>query len=57
VPIKGYDPEELYRDQEAFCQKLSIDPSKYQQHHALDDARLVREIYAKIEKSRRVLFS
>ena len=45
--VRGYSPEDcipggrLYKD-------LDIDAQSYHQHHALDDARLLRETYAKL---------
>lgn len=40
----GVNPEEFNKE---FCEKLGIDFSKYREHHALDDARLLKEIYLK----------
>jgi len=42
----GIDPERLDRENEAsIFPDIGIDVTKYRNHHALDDAKLVREIY------------
>ncbi|MFC1656922.1 exonuclease domain-containing protein [Patescibacteria group bacterium] len=46
--IKGYDPEEYFKNQKEFVKKLGINPDKYIQHNALDDAKLLRETYSKL---------
>ena len=43
----GIDPEEFDKNKNKFCERFGIDFSKYREHHALDDARLLREIYLK----------
>lgn len=43
---RGYDPE----DNEQLYKSLGIDTAKYHQHHALDDARLLREAYLKLQQ-------
>ncbi|HUW21051.1 MAG TPA: exonuclease domain-containing protein [Candidatus Bathyarchaeia archaeon] len=48
----GIDPESYYfGDENNFYKKIGIDYTKYKKHHALDDAKLLREVYLKfIEK-------
>lgn len=46
---KGYDPEEYYNNQKEFVKKLGINPDKYKQHNALDDAKLLKEVYLKLK--------
>lgn len=46
--IKGYNPEDYFKSQKEFVEKLGINPNAYKQHNALDDARLLREVYFKI---------
>jgi len=42
----GIDPESYYfGDKNNFYEKIGIDHSKYKQHNALDDAKLLREVY------------
>jgi DNA polymerase III epsilon subunit-like protein len=44
----GIDPERYDRENEGnFYAETGIDTTKYRNHHALDDAKLVREIYLK----------
>lgn len=46
----GLHPES-YKDQ-VFLERIGVDPSKYRKHHALDDARLLKDTYLKfLEKS------
>jgi len=40
----GKDPAELV----AYAAELGIDTKQYTPHHALDDARLVRDVYLKL---------
>lgn len=49
----GINPEAYFpRDKENFFRELGIDASKYREHNALDDARLLREVYLKmVEKN------
>ncbi len=49
----GIDPESYYfGDENNFYKKIGIDYTKYKKHHALDDAKLLREVYLKfIEKN------
>jgi DNA polymerase III epsilon subunit-like protein len=43
----GINPDVLVDRKKSFFDKLQIDLSKYTQHNALDDAKLLREIYLK----------
>lgn len=44
----GIDPEGYYYgDKNNFFSRIGVDSSKYQQHNALDDAKLLREVYLK----------
>jgi len=45
---KVYNPEEYFNNQKEFVSKLGIDSGEYKQHNALDDAKLLREVYFKI---------
>lgn len=47
----GIDPNVLSDRKQSFFDKLQIDLSKYIQHNALDDARLLREVYLKLSAS------
>jgi len=49
----SYSPEELVtaRRREKFCRKLGIKASGYREHHALDDAKFLRDIYIRLTKS------
>lgn len=42
------NPEILAERESSFFDKLGIDLSKYIQHDALEDAKLLREVYLKI---------
>ncbi len=45
----GFDPEVFSsKNKEKFCEQLGIDRHQYQEHQALDDARLLREVYLKL---------
>lgn len=45
----GIDPKSYSGDNKIkFCKELGIDISKYKIHNALDDAKLLREVYLKI---------
>ena len=44
------DPEGYFKNQKEFVSKLGINPNAYTQHNALDDAKLLREVYFKIVK-------
>lgn len=44
----GYNPLDYYEKQKDFVKKFEIDPTKFVQHNALDDARLLRETYLKL---------
>jgi len=47
----GIDPESYYfGDKNNFYRKIGIDHTKYKKHHALDDAKLLREVYLKFIK-------
>jgi len=50
----GMDPESYYfGDKNNFFKKIGIDHKKYKIHNALDDARLLKEVYLKfIQKSK-----
>jgi len=44
----GIDPEAYYHgDKNNFYKEIGIDHTKYKEHHALDDAKLLREVYLK----------
>ena len=43
----GINPEKYYEDKKEFAKKLGIDASRYTLHNALDDARLLRDVYLK----------
>lgn len=44
----GIDPERYdWEDKGNFYQEIGIDHNKYRRHHALDDARLLRQVYLK----------
>lgn len=43
----GIDPESYHERRNEFFEKIGIDYSKYKQHNALDDAKLLREVYLK----------
>lgn len=44
----GFNPGSLSNDD--FLDDLGVDPGKYQKHNALDDARLLKEVYVKFFK-------
>ena len=44
----GIDPEIMARGRKELYKKLELDYTKYQSHHALDDARLLKETYLKL---------
>ena len=44
----GYDPEALRNNDEKFLAKYNIDISKYKRHNALEDAKMLRDIYLKM---------
>ena len=45
----GINPESYYpEDKENFFKMINIDASKYKMHNALDDAKLLREVYLKM---------
>ncbi len=49
----GVNPVKFLADQSgarAFYKKLGIDFKKYRQHHALDDAKLLRDVWLKISE-------
>ena len=50
--ISGIDPESYYFDDENFYKKVGIDYKKYKKHHALDDAKLLKEVYLKFIESK-----
>ena len=44
----GINPERYnWEDKDNFYKEIGIDHSKYKKHHALDDAKLLREVYLK----------
>ncbi len=45
----GVSPESYYHgDKNNFYHELGIDHTKYREHHALDDTKLLREVYLKL---------
>lgn len=36
------------QDKKAMVKELGIDMSKYREHHALDDAKMLRDVYLKM---------
>lgn len=45
----GIDPESYFpEDKKNFFKRIGIDASKYKTHNALDDARLLRDVYLKM---------
>ncbi len=44
----GYNPPECYEPPQLLAQ-FGVDTGKYRGHHALDDARLLREVYRKLK--------
>ena len=45
----GIDPEAYFpKDKKNFFKDIGIDASKYHQHNALDDAKLLREVFLKM---------
>ena len=49
----GIDPESYYRkDKKNFFKRIGIDTSNYHEHNALDDAKLLREVYLKMSAKR-----
>lgn len=47
----GYDPEQmLSKNVDEFCRQIGVDNTIYNKHNALDDARLLKDIYTKLEK-------
>lgn len=45
----GIDPEAYFpKDKKNFFKQIGIDASKYREHNALDDAKLLREVYLKM---------
>lgn len=44
----GINPEILVNREKSFFDKIQIDLSKYNQHNALDDAKILREVYLKL---------
>ena len=43
----GHDPRAYSYEGEEFERLFGVDPKKYHKHHALEDARLLREVYQK----------
>ncbi len=51
----GINPEAYYPgDKENFFKQIGIDASKYQMHNALDDAKLLKEVYMKMSNEKLV---
>lgn len=49
----GVDPEFYYvNNKDNFFKKIGIDASKFNTHNALDDAKLLREVYLRMIKSK-----
>lgn len=51
----GINPTKLLASEseaKRFYRSLGIDPSAYRQHHALDDARLLRDVWLKLVNNR-----
>lgn len=47
--VVAIDPEAYFPDDKKnFFEKIGIDAGKYKMHNALDDARLLREVYLKM---------
>ena len=47
----GINPEgHNWKHKDSFIQEIGIDYRKYKRHNALDDARLLREVYLKLTK-------
>ena len=47
----GINQESYYPDDKKnFFKKIGINASKYKRHNALDDARLLRDVYLKMSK-------
>jgi|SRR3989344_2287238 len=44
----GIDPAVIANDEAGFCMQLGIDLTNHRKHHALDDAKLLKEMYNKI---------
>ena len=47
---QGINPEKYRDNKKKFIRDLGINPDKYKQHNALDDAKLLREVYLKFSK-------
>jgi hypothetical protein len=45
---RGIDPEVLVERPEDFFKALDIDPAQYEQHNALADAKLLKEVYGRM---------
>jgi len=49
----GINPEAYYYgDKDNFYKEMGIDHTKYKEHHALDDAKLLREVYLKFVENK-----
>ncbi len=49
----GINPESYYsEDKDNFYKEIGVDAKKYKQHHALDDAKLLREVYFKLVEAK-----
>ncbi len=44
----GIDPESYFKNEMEFIRELGIDITKYKIHNALDDAKLLREVYLRM---------
>jgi DNA polymerase III epsilon subunit-like protein len=48
----GLDPEGYYHeDKSNFFEEIGVDHTKYRKHNALDDAKLLKEVYLKLIKT------
>ncbi len=51
----GINPESYYRgDEDNFYRELGIAHTKYREHHALDDAKLLRQVYLKLPEKENI---
>lgn len=46
----GMDPENYNKQEQSFFERIGVDPTRYHQHNALDDALLLRETYLALSK-------
>jgi DNA polymerase III epsilon subunit-like protein len=50
---RGFDPRALVERPEGFFTALGIDAVRFEQHNALDDAKLLKEVYARMTDGER----